>query len=235
MPKNSRKRKRLKLGNVVPWGRNLNEYKKIFVLSEQDLQLKILGCGDGPSSFNFEVTQQNGDITSIDPIYQFTKDEIQERIDKTSKTVSEQLRTNQDDFIWKNIKSVDELIDIRLTAMNDFIQDYQAGKATGRYIHEELPKLTFENDSFDLVLSSHFLFLYSEHFNLQFHIDSILEMCRIAKKEVRIFPLLDLKNNKSEYLEPILKTLNNNGFKTEIVKTDYEFQKGAFEMLKVEV
>ncbi len=225
----------MKLENVVPWGRNLNEYKKIFVLSEEDLKLRILGCGDGPSSFNFEVTQQNGDITSIDPIYQFTKDEIQERIDKTSKTVSEQLRINQDDFIWKNIKSVDELIDIRLTAMNDFIQDYQTGKATGRYIHKELPKLTFDNDSFDLVLSSHFLFLYSEHFDLQFHIDSILEMCRVAKKEVRIFPLLDLKNNKSEYLKPILETLSNKGFKTEIVKTDYEFQKGAFEMLKVEV
>ncbi len=62
------------------------------------------------------------------------------------------------------------------------------------------------------------MFLLSEQ-DLQFHIDSILEMCRVAKKEVRIFPLLDLKNNKSEYLKPILKTLQNKGFKTEIVKT----------------
>ena len=60
-------------------------------------------------------------------------------------------------------------------------------------------------------------------------------MCRVAKKEVRIFPLLDLKNNKSKYLKAILETLYDKGFKTEIVKTDYEFQKGAFELLKVEV
>jgi hypothetical protein len=235
VPKNFKRRKSLKLENVVPWGRNLDEYKNIFLLSEQDLQLKILGCGDGPSSFNVEVTKQGGNITSIDPIYQFTKDEIQERINKTSKTVSEQVRANQDDFIWKNIKSVDELINIRLTAMDDFIKDYHEGKTKGRYIYQELPKLTFDDNSFDLVLSSHFLFLYSEHFDLEFHTNSILEMCRVAKKEVRIFPLLDLKNSKSEYLEPILKILQNKGFKTKIIKTNYEFQKGAYEMLKVEV
>ncbi len=225
----------MKLENVVPWGRNLDEYKNMFLLSKQDLQSKILGCGDGPSSFNVEITKQGGNVTSIDPIYQFTKDEIQQRIDKTSKTVSKQVRANQNDFIWKNIKSVDELIDIRLSAMDNFIKDYHEGKTKGRYIYQELPKLTFDDNSFDLVLSSHFLFLYSEHFDLEFHINSILEMSRVAKKEVRIFPLLDLKNNKSEYLKPILETLQNRGFKTEIVKTDYEFQKGAYEMLKVEV
>ncbi len=74
--------------------------------------------------------------------------------------------------------------------MSDFIKDYDNGKNKKRYIHQELPKLSFENDSFDLVLSSHFLFLYSEHFDLQFHIDSILEMCRVSKKEVKIFHFL---------------------------------------------
>ncbi len=225
----------MKLENVVPWGRNLEEYQNIFQLSEEDLHSKILGCGDGPSSFNFEVTKLGGNIISIDPIYQFTKDEIQQRIDEISSVVSEQLKQNQNDFVWKNINSVDELIDIRLTAMSDFIKDYECGKKEKRYIYQELPKLSFENDSFDLVLSSHFLFLYSEHFDLQFHIDSILEMCRISKNEVKIFPLLDLKNQKSEYLEPILEVLKSKGFETNIIKTDYEFQKGANELLHIKV
>lgn len=225
----------MKLVNVVPWGRNLEEYKNMFLLLNQDLKSKILGCGDGPSSFNFEITKLNGNITSIDPIYQFTKNEIQQRIDDTSSIVSEQLKQNQKDFVWKNIKSVDELIDTRLTAMSNFIKDYENGKSEKRYIHQELPKLSFENDSFDLVLSSHFLFLYSEHFDLQFHIDSIFEMCRVSKKEVRIFPLLNLKNEKSEYLEPVLKILNDRGFETKIIKSDYEFQKGANEMLTIRV
>ena len=226
----------MKLENVVPWGRNLEEYKNMFLLSNEDLQTKkILGCGDGPSSFNQEVTKLNGSITSIDPIYQFTKDEIQKRIDETSSVISEQIKQNQNDFVWSNIKNVDELIDIRLTAMSNFIKDYENGKKEKRYIHQELPKLSFENNSFDIVLSSHFLFLYSEHFNLQFHIDSILEMCRVSKQSVKIFPLLDLKNQKSEYLEPILDILKNKGFKTKIVKTNYEFQKGANELLEIKV
>jgi hypothetical protein len=225
----------LKLENVVPWGRNLEEYQNMFQLSKEDLQSKILGCGDGPSSFNFEVTKLNGNITSIDPIYQFSKDEIQTRINETSSVVSKQLKQNQNDFVWKSIKNVDELINIRLTAMNNFIKDYENGKNEKRYIHNELPKLSFENDDFDLVLSSHFLFLYSEHFDLQFHIDSILEMCRVSKKEVKIFPLLDLKNQKSKYLEPILDILKDKGFETKIIKTNYEFQKGANELLSIKV
>lgn len=223
------------LQNVVPWGRNFQEYKDMFLLSKDDMHFKILGCGDGPSSFNFEATKQHVDITSIDPIYQFTKDDIQQRIDETSSVISEQIQQNQKDFIWKSIKSVDELINIRLTAMKDFIDDYEDGKKQNRYIHNELPKLSFEDDSFDLVLSSHFLFLYSEHFDLKFHIDSILEMCRVAKKEVRIFPLFNLKNERSEHLEPILKLLNDKGFETKIVKTNYEFQKGASEMLSIKL
>ncbi len=225
----------MKLEKIVPWGRNLEEYQNMFQLTKEDLQSNILGCGDGPSSFNFEVTKLDGNIISIDPIYQFTKNEIQKRIDETSSVVSEQLKQNKNDFIWKNIKSVDELINIRLTAMNHFIKDYENGKEKKRYIHNELPKLSFENDSFDLVLSSHFLFLYSEHFDLQFHIDSILEMCRVSKKEVKIFPLLDLKNKKSQYLEPILDILKNKGFETKIIKTNYEFQKGANELLSINV
>ncbi len=225
----------MKLENVVPWGRNLQEYKDMFELSSEDLKLKILGCGDGPSSFNYEVSKINSNVISIDPIYQFTKDEIQKRIDETSLIVSEQIKENKNNFVWKNIKCVDELIDIRLKAMSNFIKDFDNGKKENRYIHNELPILSFPDNSFDLVLCSHFLFLYSEHINLQFHIDSILEMCRVSKNEVRIFPLIDLKNNKSEHLDYILDILKDKGFKTQIVKTKYEFQKLGNELLIIKL
>lgn len=225
----------MNLENVVPWGRDLTEYQNMFLLSKKDLQSKILGCGDGPSSFNLEVTKLNGEITSIDPIYQFTKEKIEQRIKETSSIISEQIRENKNDFIWTNIKSVDDLIDIRLTSMENFIKDYEKGKEEKRYIFNELPKLSFKNDSFDLVLSSHFLFLYSEHFDLQFHIDAVLEMCRVSQKEVKIFPLCDLKNQKSKYIEPIIEILNNNGFETQIIKSNYEFQKGVNEVLSIKV
>lgn len=57
-------------------------------------------------------------------------------------------------------------------------------------------------------------------------------MLRVAK-EVRIFPLMTLENNPSPHLEPVIAHLRSNGYKVEVVKTNYEFQKGADEMLKV--
>jgi len=226
----------MKLENVVPWGRSFTEYKKIFQLSYEELQSKkILGCGDGPSSFNAKGSKLGFDITSIDPIYQFSKDEIKKRVEQTSTIIIEEIINNRDDFVWDYISSPDELIDIRLRAMNDFLNDYESGKREKRYIYQLLPKLNFLDNSFDLVLSSHFLFLYSEQFDLKFHIDSIIKMCKIAKDELRVFPLLDLKNKRSKHLDPILEILDTKNYDVKIIKTDYEFQKGANEMLSIKV
>jgi hypothetical protein len=222
----------MKLENVVPWGRNLEEYKAMRLYSDADRNKKILGCGDGPASVNKTLTQMDIDIISIDPVYEFTKKQIQKRVKETSSVVSEQLRKNSDDFVWKNIQDVDTLISLRLEAMDEFLEDYEAGKKSGRYQHQELPELSFEDNTFDLAWSSHFLFLYSEHFDLDFHKNAVLEMLRVAK-EVRIFPLLDLHNNKSKHLEPLLALLKENNYSYEIQKSEYEFQKGAFEMLLI--
>lgn len=222
----------MKLKNVVPWGRNLTEYRAMGLYTDADKYKKILGCGDGPASVNVELTHLGINITSIDPIYQFNKKQIQQRVQETSMLVSEQLRQNRDDFIWKNISNVDELISLRLNAMQEFLEDFESGKREGQYQHQELPKLSFNNKEFDLAWSSHFLFLYSEHFDFVFHKKAILEMLRVAK-EVRIFPLLDLKNEKSPHLEGILSFLQESGYIFEIQKSDYEFQKGANEVLKI--
>ena len=222
----------MKLENVVPWGRNLKEYTKMGLFSDADRDKKILGCGDGPASVNKKLTKIGVDITSIDPIYQFTMEQITQRIDETSSVVSEQLRLHSEDFVWKNIKDVDEFISLRLHAMEEFLDDYELGKKEGRYQHQELPKLNFKDKTFDLAWSSHFLFLYSEHFDGEFHIDALKEMLRVAK-EVRIFPLLDLNNIRSKHLDGILQYLRENGYTYEIVKTEYEFQKGATEVLKI--
>ena len=224
----------MKLEEVVPWGRDLSEYKDMFLLSNSDLSSSILSCGDCPASFNCQLTDLQGEVVSVDPIYQFSKDEIAQRIDETASIVSQELKEHQDDFVWKNIKSVDALIKMRLASMQNFLDDYEAGKKAQRYINGSLPKLSFDNDSFDLVLSSHFLFLYSQHFDLQFHSDAILEMCRVSKKEVRIFPLVDLSNKRSRHLEDIIKLLDVKGFSSEIVKSHYEFQKNANEMLVID-
>ncbi len=222
----------MKLENIVPWGRNLSEYVAMFTLTNSDLDTKILGCGDGPSSFNTEVDLNGGSVTSVDPIYAYSRQEIMQRIDEVTPEVMDQVVKNKDDFVWKSISSTGMLYEMRIESMTEFLIDYDEGKEEGRYIAEELPKLSFEGEQFDLALSSHFLFLYSEHLDESFHIKSLLEMLRVAK-EVRVFPLLDLRGGKSTHLEAVIKELTGSGYHTEIVKTGYEFQKGGDEMLKI--
>ncbi|MDX1815834.1 MAG: SAM-dependent methyltransferase, partial [Thermodesulfobacteriota bacterium] len=50
------------LNKVVPWGRSFNEYTAMFALSETDLGKRILGCADGPASFNCILTKRGGRV-----------------------------------------------------------------------------------------------------------------------------------------------------------------------------
>ncbi len=220
------------LEQVVPWGRSYEEYASMFSLSEIDVQKRILGCGDGPAGFNAELTYRGGRVTSVDPIYQFSADEIKRRIEETYETVLEQTRKNQNEFVWKSIKNVDELVEVRMEAMNQFLEDYPLGKAKGRYITGNLPDLPFPDNEFDLALCSHLLFLYSEHFDAEFHLKSIVELCRVAH-EVRVFPLLELGAKKSRHLDEVVAKLAAYGCECAIEKVEYEFQKGGNEMLVV--
>ncbi len=52
----------------------------MFGLSPGDLDRTILGCGDGPASFNAEMYTMSRQIVSVDPVYRFSADEIRQRI-----------------------------------------------------------------------------------------------------------------------------------------------------------
>jgi hypothetical protein len=43
------------LDQIVPWGRSFDEYVRMFSLTPDDLDKNILGCGDGPASFNAAI------------------------------------------------------------------------------------------------------------------------------------------------------------------------------------
>ena len=221
----------MELSNVVPWGRSLSEYIAMFSLTNSDLKKKILGCGDGPACFNAESTLAGCNIVSVDPIYQFSKDEIRKRIDEVYPVIMKEMEKNKDDFVWNDISSVEELGSIRMNAMNNFLADYDNGKKSGRYIDASLPVLPFDDGEFDLALCSHYLFLYSEHVTQEQHILSVRELCRVAK-EVRIYPLHSIRNNKkSPHLDAVMSCLKSEGIKTTLTSVGYEFQSGANEMI----
>src|SRR5437867_2688281 len=93
---------------AVPWGRSFDEYRRMFDLTAEDLGKAILGCADGPASFNAEMCAQRRRrrVISCDPLYQFTKDQIRTRIDATYDTVIGQTHENRDKFVWDVITSI---------------------------------------------------------------------------------------------------------------------------------
>lgn len=218
-----------KLDSIVPWGRNLSEYRLMFQLDDSDMSRKIAGFGDGPASFNCEATKKGYSITSFDPIYQFSKNDLQKSINDARIIVMKQMKENMDNYVWTNIRDLEELENMRMSAMRLFLSDYEQGKEENRYIYHELPNKTpYEDNSFDIGLSSHFLLMYT-FLRYDFHIEAITEMLRICR-EVRIFPIVDLDANNTDLISKVIKYYKKS-YDVEIRTTRYEFQKGDNKLL----
>ena len=222
----------MNLSEVIPWGRSFDEYRRMFALTDDDLLGQILGVGDGPASFNAEATAMGHYVTSVDPIYAFSAEEIRSRIDGCYDSVIRQAAAEADRFVWTDFPNPEALGAARRAAMERFLADYDCGKAERRYISAALPRLPFRSGQFELCLCSHLLFLYSARLDLAFHMESIKAMLHVAG-EVRIFPLLDLDGRPSRHVEPVMDALRRGGWEPRVREVAYEFQRGGNQMMVV--
>ena len=76
------------------------QYTRIFQLTFEHLRRRILGCADGPSSFNAEMTRRGGSVISCDPLYAFSYAEIEARARETNRELVEKLRRNPTGYNW---------------------------------------------------------------------------------------------------------------------------------------
>ena len=222
----------MNLSGIVPWGRSFDEYWAMFALSDADLQGRVLGCGDGPASFNAEATARGACVISVDPIYAYSAAEIEGRVEATFETVVAQAKQQAHRYVWDRFADVDALGRARLVAMRRFLADFDAGKRAGRYVAGSLPDLPFADAEFDLALCSHLLFLYSDHLSLDAHVAALRELLRVAG-EVRVFPLLTLACGPSPHFAPACETLRRDGHAVEELRVPYEFQRGGDTMLRL--
>ncbi len=220
------------LQEIIPWGRTLREYELMFQLGGREKCLKILGCGDGPASFNAEWTALGGEVISIDPIYEFSGAQVRQRFEDVRADIMRKVEEAPKKWDWSFHKNPQGLLANRVMALESFLADYDEGRRAGRYKIGELPQLDFADNQFDLALCSHLLFLYSNLLSSDFHTAALLELCRVAD-EVRVFPLLDLRGKKSEHLETVWDALAAQGIHAEIETVPYEFQKGGNQMLRL--
>ncbi len=204
----------------------------MFRLSDDDLNRRILGCADGPAGFNAEMNRLGHRVISCDPLYQFGAAEIRGRIEAVYPKMVELTTRERHRFVWDGIGSPEELARVRMAAMEEFLGDYEAGKQEGRYVTAELPALPFTDQAFDVALSSHFLFLYSDELSAADHVRGVMELCRAAG-EVRIFPLLDMRGERSRHVGPVMEAVKRLGLEGRLERVPYEFQKGGNEMMRI--
>lgn len=225
-----------RLDGVVPWGRNAEEYRLMFCPGDRELSGRIADFGGGPSSFNAEFnshfSRAGSTVVSFDPLYSFSAEKIRQRIEEVRPIVMEQTRQNRDKYIWKSIPDPDALERQRLSAMELFLSDFEKGKSEGRYIPHSLPeRIPFEDNAFDLGLSSHFLLMYTS-LGYDFHIRSVEEMLRVCR-EVRIFPIVDLSGESDPIIADVIEYFKKK-YTVHIMDTEYEFQKGGKKLLIID-
>ena len=220
----------MELDHVVPWGRSFPEYQRMFNLAPVDLDKRILGCGDGPASFNATLTARGGRVVSCDPVYRFSAEAIRRRVDAVYPDILAKVGANASDYLWDELGTVEQLGEVRMAAMTAFLSDFPTGCEQGRYRDASLPQLPFEASTFDLALCSHYLFLYSDHLDEEGHLQGMRELCRVAR-EVRVFPLVALDGSRSRHLDAVKDALVKEGIQVSLAPVDYRFQKGATEML----
>ena len=215
-------------------GRSYDEYIKMFSLNKEELKnIRILDCAAGASSFTSHLLRKGYDIKAVDILYNKNPEEIKKQCQNDFNTLLDVHSGLDNKVNWKFFKNPENMIEQRIKVYKEFITDYSLYKGI-KYIEGHLPSLPFNDNYFDLVLSSHLLFLYQDRLGYDFHRKSIEEMLRISSDEIRIYPIVNLRGegSKSEFLSRIIKELCNLA-NFEIVKVDYKFRRGGDEMLKI--
>ncbi len=211
-------------------GRTFSEYTRMFALDHGTVAGRsILDCGAGPSSFT-AIASTWGSATALDPAYGTPISTVERRCENALDRTATQLREHRDRFVWTEYGDVDTRLRYLRAAFRRFLADYAANP--GRYVGGRLPDLPFDDGAFDVALSGSLLFLYDDRLDREFHLASLRELARVAS-DVRVFPLHGLDARRSALVDPVVRTLEAEGYEVRLSSVPYEFQPDATEMLVV--
>jgi hypothetical protein len=200
------------VAGLAPAGRSFAEYCTMFGLSREVGSGAVLGVGDGLSNFNAEATRLGWRVTSVDPLYGL-EPEILERCYRAvlERAVARMARSPRS-WVWHHYASPYLLRTHRQLTTRDFLADFRAGREAGRYVNAALPRLPFADRSFDVAVCSHVLFTWSSVLDLDFHVQAITEMLRVAT-EVRLFPATGAQHERvSGHLDAVVEYCRGRGY-----------------------
>ncbi|NLE82028.1 MAG: methyltransferase domain-containing protein [Rhodococcus sp.] len=219
------------IGELLISSRSFDEYRAMFNLTDGDLAVQILDCPGGAAGFASEVNSRGGDVTACDVAYfGRSADDLAAIAETETDRGNRYVRTHAEQYEWRFFTGPDEHQRVRAQAAQQFAAHLR--QHPHRYVAGRLPSLPFPDTSFDLVLSSHLLFSYSDRLDYSFHVSAIGELMRVARGEVRIFPLVAVgSDERYPRLDQLLVDLHTRNIVGRIVKVDYEFQRGGDHML----
>ncbi|WP_058534802.1 class I SAM-dependent methyltransferase [Legionella saoudiensis] len=217
---------------LVLWGHSVDEYREMFDLSQEDMNSRILEYGCGPSAVNAQQVHEAHEAVSCDPLFVLDKDTLSSKAVMIFSEMVEEVQKAQDKFDFSEYGSLEQLIEKRQKGMKEFFADYEQGKAEGRYYGAADYHLPYPDFSFDFALSAHYLFADLEDQTVDFHLNVIRELARVAK-EVRIFPLIDREGKNSDFLGPVLLQLQQENYGVEVREVNYHLHKAENAMLRV--
>ena len=221
-----------KTDEVVLLGRTFEEYVGMFALDEATLQSSsILDAASGVSSFCAEANARGCSVTASDRIYTLSAGEIERKCRRDLDNMIMQLAGITENYVWDFFPNLDALRTQRERAYRGFIANYRQ-HGNRRYITTEYPDSRFADGQFDLALVSHFLFLYDDQLDYDFHKQTLLELLRIAR-EVRLFPLVNMRTERASAIAKMIADPAFSAYDIRIVPVDYEFIRNSREMMVI--
>ncbi len=217
------------LDTLVITPRPLSDYRNMFLLTDDELAAgPILDCPGGSSPFGAQVRARGGTVISVDPAYTMAKDELAARIRSDLAKLRVWVDANLDVGNWDYLGNPDALMRWWDLAVDLFLHDYARDE---RYVAAALPSLPFPDNHFTLTLSSHLLFTYPNFLSFESHVDSLLELVRVTRGEVRVYPLVDTANTVYPRLDQVRARLSERGVHTETRKADCTYNERGDELL----
>jgi hypothetical protein len=218
------------LGDIIVTARPLDEYRAMFDLTDADLLAgPILDCPGGAGGFAEGVRALGGTVYSVDPVYEVPREELLAACREHTLRGNRYVIDNPDLYVTGFFRDTDDHRERRLAALDAFAAGF---RGPGEYhVAARLPHLPFPDGHVRLALSAHLLFTYPDHLDYDDHLAALRELLRVAREEVRVFPLVDTTLAPSPHLDRLREVLAADGVGSEVRRVPYEWQRGANEML----
>jgi SAM-dependent methyltransferase len=206
--------------------RGYEEYVRMFALHEEQLiSGEVLDVAAGASSLTADLSARGVRSVAADPRYARHPEVLVQEAREEIETSTNKLRGLTHRFDFSYYGDMDRHRAMREASLARFSADYAGAYGSERYTDASLPSLPFAHDRFDLVLCSHFLFLYGDQFDYSFHEQAVLELLRVCKPggEVRIYPLITLAFQPYPQLDELLAAAARTGASIRMEPTSLPF------------